>query len=137
MIESIPFLKARASWRTSGRSSLQGWQNVGDAFHVVIGHHPLPLGTAALPVVLGISQGADAREGEEGLQATVGAQQDVRVQPVPHHQAAARLHTELGSHAVEHVVAGFAHGVGMALGRCLHSVQQAPRTWDDDNKWTF
>lgn len=79
---------------------------------------------------LSISQGADAREGEEGLQPAVGAEHDIRVQPVPHHQAAARLHAELGSHAVEHVVAGFAYGVGMALSRRLHGLQQASCTWE-------
>lgn len=81
---------------------------------------------------LSISQGADTSEGEEGLQPTVGAEHDIRVQPVPHHQAAARLHTKLGSHAVEHVVAGFAYSVGMALSRGLHSLQQASCTWDND-----
>lgn len=81
-------------------------------------------------MLLSVSQRADTREGEEGLQPTVGAQHDIRVQPVPHHQAAARLHTELGSHAVEHVVAGFADRVGMALSCRLHSLQQASRTWE-------
>lgn len=115
----------------SGQSSLQGRQDVSDALHVVIGHHGLPLGTAARPVFLSVSQGADPREGEEGPQAAVGAQQDIRVQPVPHHQAAARLHGELGGHAVEHVVAGLADGVGLALGRRLHRLQQAARTWGE------
>lgn len=127
---NIPFLKVRRSWQMSGESSLQGRQKVSDAFHVVTRHHPLPLRTAALLMILSVSQSADTREGEKGLQATVGAEHDVRVQPVPHHQAAARLDAKLGSHTVEHVVAGFAYGVGMALSRCLHSLQQASRTWE-------
>lgn len=126
VMQNIPFLKVRGC----GESSLEGRQNVSDAFHVVIRHHPLPLRTAALLMLLRVSQGADTREGEEGLQATVGAQHDIRVQPVAHHQAAARLHAKLGSHAVEHVVAGFAYGVGLALSRRLHSLQQASRTWE-------
>lgn len=113
-----------------GELSLQGRQKVSDAFHVVIRHHLLPLRTVALLMFFGISQGADTREGEEGLQATVGAKQDIRVQPVPHHQAAASLDTKLGSHAVKHVVAGFAYSVGTVLSRCLHSLQQASCTWE-------
>lgn len=114
----------------SGESSLEGRQDVSDALHVVIRGHGLPLRTAALLVLLSVTQGADTREGEEGFQATLGAQQDIRVQPVPHHQAAARLHTKLGSHTIKHEVAGFAYGVGTALSRCLHSLQQASCTWE-------
>lgn len=73
VMQTIPFLKVRGSWQMSGESSLQGRQNISDAFHVVIRHHPLPLRTAALLMFLSVSQGADTREGEEGLQATVGA----------------------------------------------------------------
>lgn len=79
-----------------------------------------------------ISQGVDTCEGQEGLHATIGAQHDVRVQPVPYHQAAARLDTELGRHAVEHVVAGFAYSVGLTLSCRLHSLQQASCTWEQD-----
>lgn len=77
---------------------------------------------------LSIRHGADPRQGEEGLQATVGAEQDVRVEAVADHQAAVAVHTELGGHAVEHEGVGFAHRLGLALGGCLHSQQEAACT---------
>lgn len=132
VMQNIPFLKVSGSRQTRVESSLQGWQNVSNAFHIVIRHHPLLLHTAALLMFLRISQGVDTCEGQEGLQATIGAQHDVRVQPVPYHQAAARLDSKLGRHAVEHVVAGFAYSVGLALSCCLHSLQQASCTWEKD-----
>lgn len=109
-------------------SSLQRGQQVSDALHVIIRHHPLPLRAAALLMGLGVLHRADPREGEEGLQAAVGAQHDVRVEAVAHHQAAAGVHSELGGHAVEHVPVGFAHRLGLALGGGLHGLQEAAGT---------
>lgn len=80
---------------------------------------------------LGVLHRADPREGEEGLQAAVGAQHDVRVEAVTHHQAALTVHAELGGHAVEHEVVGFAHCLSLALGRRLHGLQQAACTWGE------
>lgn len=109
-------------------SSPQGRQQVRNALHVIIGHHPLPLRAAALPIGLSLGHRADAGEGEERLEAAVGTQHDVRVQPVAHHQAAAGLHGELGGHAVKHEAAGFAHCGGLALGCRLNCLQEAART---------
>lgn len=109
-------------------SSLQSWKEVCDALHVEVRHHPLSLRAAALLMGLSLRYGADPREGEEGLQAAVGAKQDVRVEAVADHQAAVGVHTELGGHAVEHEVVGFTHGLGLALGCCLHSQQEAACT---------
>lgn len=118
-------------------SSLQSWEKVCDALHVIIRHHPLPLRTAALLVGLGVSHSADTREGEEGLQAAVGAQHDVCVEAVAHHQAAAGVHAKLGGHTVEHVVVGFAHSLGLALGGCLDGLQQAACTWEEGTTFYF
>lgn len=83
---------------------------------------------------LGVRHGADPREGEEGLEAAVGAQHDVRVEAVAHHQAAAGVHAELGGHAVEHEVVGLAHRLGLALGCRLHGLQQAACTWEEEEE---
>lgn len=107
--------------------SLQGWEEVRDALHVIIRNHPLPLRAATLPVGLGVRHRTDPRQGEEGLQTAVGAQQDVRVEAVADHQAALRPHAELGGHAVKHEVVGFAHCLGPTLGCRLHGLQQAAR----------
>lgn len=109
--------------------SLQGWENVSNALHVVVWHHPLPLGAATLQVALGFGHRADPGQGEEGFQATVGAQLDVRVEAVAHHQAAGGVHAVLGGHALKHVLVGFAHRLGLALSGGLHSLQQAACTW--------
>ncbi|KAA8581806.1 hypothetical protein FQN60_003387 [Etheostoma spectabile] len=82
------------------------WKKLRDALHVIIRHHPLPLHAAALLMGLGVRHCADPCEGEKGLQAAVGAQHDVRVQAVAHHQAAVGVHGKLGGHAVEHEVVG-------------------------------
>lgn len=87
----------------------------------------MPLRAAALPVGLSVRQRANPRQGQEGLQAAVGAQQDIGVQAIPDHQAALSLHAELGGHTVEHEVVGLAHRLGPTLGCCLHSLQQAAR----------
>lgn len=92
----------------------------------------MPLRAAALLVGLGVSHSADPREGEEGLQAAVGAQHDVRVEAVAHHQAAVGVHAKLGGHAVKHVVVGFAHSLSLALGSGLNSLQQAACTWEEE-----
>lgn len=105
--------------------SLQSWKNVSDALHIVVWHHRLPFSAAALQVALGLSHCADAGQGEEGLQTAVGAQLDVRVQAVAHHQAAGGVHTVLGGHTLKHVLVGFAHRLGLALGGRLHSLHQA------------
>lgn len=83
---------------------------------------------------LGVRHGADPREGEEGLEAAVGTQHDVRVEAVAHHQAAAGVHAELGGHAVEHEVVGLAHRLGLALGCRLHGLQQAACTWEEEEE---
>lgn len=85
---------------------------------------------------LSVSHGADPCEGEEGLQAAVGAQLDVRVEAVADHQAAAGVHAKLGGHTVEHVVVGFAHSLGLALRCCLHGLQQAAGTWEEEEEET-
>lgn len=109
--------------------SLQRWKNVSDALHVVVWHHGLPLRAATPQVALGFGHRADPGQGEQGLQAAVGAQLDVRVQAVAHHQAAGGVHAVLGGHALEHVPVGFAHRLGLALGSCLHGLQQAACAW--------
>lgn len=80
-------------------------------------------------MALGLGHGADPGQGEQGLQAAVGAQLDVRVEAVAHHQAAGGVHSVLGGHALKHVLVGFAHRLGLALGGGLHSLQQAARAW--------
>ena len=79
-------------------------------------------------MALGVGHGADPRQGQEGLQATVGAQHDVRVQTVSDHQATLPFDAELRGHAVEHEVVWFAHRLGLTLGCRLHGLQQAART---------
>lgn len=83
---------------------------------------------------LSICHSADPRKSEESLQAAVGAHLDVCVKTVAHHQAALAVDAELGGHAIEHVVVGFAHCVGLALGRCLHRLQQAACTWTKEER---
>lgn len=118
-------------------SPLQSRKKVCDALHVIIWHHALPLHTAALLIGLSVSHSADPREGEEGLQAAVGAQLDVRVEAVAYHQAAVGVHAKLGGHTVEHVVVGFAHSLGLALCCCLHGLQQAACTWEEEKTLYF
>ena len=113
-------------------SSLQSRKEVSDALHVIIWHHPLPLRAAALLVGLGVRHSADPREREQGLEAAVGAQHDVCVKAVAHHQAALAFHAELGGHAVKHEVVGFAYCLGLALGCCLDGLQQAACTWEEE-----
>lgn len=79
-------------------------------------------------MLLGVGHGADPRQGQQGLQATVGAQHDVGIKAVPDHQASLPLHAELSGQAVEHEVVGFAHRLGLTLGGRLHSLQQAACT---------
>lgn len=90
----------------------------------------MPLSAAALLVVLGFGHGADPSQGEEGLEAAVGAQHDVCVEAVADHEATLRHHAVLGGHALEHVVVGFAHRLGLALGCGFHSLQQAACAWE-------
>ncbi len=84
-----------------------------------------------------VCHGADPRQGEEGLQAAVGAQHDVRVEAVAHHQAAVADHAVLRGHAVEHEVVGFAHRLGLVLGCCLDGLQEAACTWEGEMKGPF
>lgn len=79
-----------------------------------------------------VRHGADPCEGQERLQAAVGAQLDVCVETISHHQATLAFNAKLGGHAVKHVVVGFAYCVSLALGRCLHRLQQAARTWEEE-----
>lgn len=83
-------------------------------------------------MILSVRHGADTREGQEGPQAAVGAEHDVGVEAIAHHQAAVGVHAELGGHAVEHEVVGFANRLGTVLGRCLNGLQQAARTWEEE-----
>ncbi|VCW76578.1 unnamed protein product, partial [Gulo gulo] len=70
----------------------------------------------------------NAGEGQDGLQATGDAQEDVRVQAVSHHDGALRVDAVLLGHAVEDEAAGLPDDVGLALGGHLHGSDQAAGT---------
>ena len=121
------------------RLPLEKGQEIGDALHVVVGDHLLPLGTPAALVGLGVRQRVHPRQGEHRLQATVGAEHDVSVQAVAHHHAAAAVQAALRRHAVHHEAVGLAHLLRLPLGRHLHRGHQAARTWEGETAmlWSF
>lgn len=100
-------------------------KKVGYAIDIVIRHQALPGRAVTLLVPSHFLQCADPGERQQGGEATGVAHEDVRVQPIPHHDGARRVDVKLAGHAVKYITAGLPDDESLALCCCLHGFYQA------------
>lgn len=108
---------------------LECWKKVGYAINIVIRHQALPGRAVTLLVPSHFLQRADPGECQQGGEAAGVAHEDVRVQPIPHHDGACRVDVKLAGHAVKYITAGLPNDESLALCCCLHGFYQAAGPW--------
>lgn len=107
---------------------MKGGQKVGYAVNIKVRDHFLLVHAVTFLINLHILKSGDSGEGQDSLQATGGAQEDVCVQAVSHHNGALRVDTILLGDAVEDEAARLPDDIRLALGGHLHGSHQTAGT---------
>lgn len=113
---------------------IQAWYQVCNALYIVVGHQVLCSRALAGHVGLCLLQTGHTSQSQDRGKPTILAEQDIRLQPIAHHEDAGRVHMKALYNAVKHIRVRLPHHHRLAPRGCFHCSCETPCPWEREKQ---